>query len=76
MSDARYSQPIEPQPRDVGGPIIRAGFVGKGANKRVGFIFKGVRGREVRVEANHANSADERPRGFFSALARIFGGSR
>jgi hypothetical protein len=72
-SDARYSQPIEPQPRDVGGPVVYAGFVGR--FKRVGFIFRAGR-KEQRVEASRENSANDRPRGFFQSLAQLFRGNQ
>ena len=73
---ARYSQPL-PTPRDVGGPVLRAGFVGRGPDKRPGFIFRNEQGNVESQEATRENSANERPRGFFASLARImFGGPR
>jgi hypothetical protein len=77
MNEARYSQPIEPTPRDVGGPIVKAGFVGKGANKRPGFIFRNAKGQVAHAEVTPATEAKQNPRGFFQSLARIvFGGPR
>jgi hypothetical protein len=74
--EARYSQPIEPTPRDVGGPIVKAGFIGKGANKRPGFVFVNQKGKAAHAEVTPATEAKQNPRGFFQSLARIFGGSQ
>jgi hypothetical protein len=75
--EARYSQPIEPTPRDVGGPIVKVGFIGKGAHKRVGFIFLNQRGKVAQAEVTAETQAKQNPRGFFQSLARIvFGGPR
>lgn len=74
MSAPRYSQPIEATPRDVGGPVVKAGFIGKGAHKRVGFIFLNAKGKVTEAEATRENEANLHPRGFFQSLARIFGG--
>jgi hypothetical protein len=73
MSDARYSQPIEATPRNVGGPVVR---VTRGRAGNPVFVFRDEFNKEHRVEANSANSAVGKPRGFFSALARMFGGNR
>jgi hypothetical protein len=70
--EARYSQPIEPTPRDVGGPVLRVGFIGKGANKRIGFLFLNPKGRVTNVEVTRENRANEHPRGFFSSLAQLW----
>jgi hypothetical protein len=69
MSEAKYSQPLPETPRDVAGPVLRAGFV----HGRPGFIFS-QNGKEKRVAATRANVANEQPRGFFQSLARIFSG--
>jgi|HubBroStandDraft_2_1064218.scaffolds.fasta_scaffold178048_2 hypothetical protein len=74
MSEARYSQPIEPTPRDVGGPVMTVGFIGRGRFKKVAYIFRDEHGREKRVEATRSNAANERPNGFFASLARLFAG--
>jgi hypothetical protein len=70
MSTSRYSQPIEATPRDVGGPVVRV-TRGRGGNPV--FVFRDERNREIRVEATRENSAVDKPRGFFSALAAIWG---
>jgi hypothetical protein len=70
-SDARYSQPIEPTSRDVGGPVIRVGF---GCNGQPAYIFHDERRREIRQSCTPENSAVEKPRGFFRAMAKLFGG--
>ncbi len=76
-SEARYSQPLPAHPRDVSGPVLRAGFVGKGANKRPGFVFLNEQGKVERQETTAENRAQEHPRGFFASFARLmFGGPR
>jgi hypothetical protein len=73
--EARYSQPLPAKPRDVSGPVLRAGFVGHGASKEPGFIFRSENGNVERQEVTAENRANERPRGFFASLARLmFGG--
>ena len=72
--EARYSQPRPERPRDGGAPVVRAGFVGKGANKQPGFIFLNENGKVERQELTAENRAQERPRGFFQSLARLFHG--
>jgi hypothetical protein len=73
---ARYSQPLPSTTRDARGPIVRAGFVGKGADKQPGFIFYNRETAKVeQVEATTETKANEHPRGFFQSLARMmFGG--
>lgn len=68
---ARYSQPLPAYPRDVGGPIVYAGF----CDGEAGFIFRGEDGEVKRVAATKENSAVEKPRGFFHSLARLMYGS-
>ncbi len=74
--EAKYSQPLPARPRDVSGPVVVAGFVGKGANKQPGFIFRNERGNVERQEVTAENQAQEHPRGFFSSLARLMFGGR
>ena len=77
-----YSQPLPEQQRDVGGPVVYAGFVGDGPDKVAGFIFRndGVRPGaddapdEVRVAADSTNVAKETPRGFMRSLAALYWG--
>ena len=75
--DVRYSQPLPERIGGLDGVIVRAGFVGKGANKRIGFHFvrKTTNGyKKEKVEVTRENEADERPRGFFSSLSRLYAG--
>jgi len=72
MSEAKYSQPLPETPRDVAGPIVKAGFVGKGRNKRPGFVFVDPKGKLVHAEITRANVANEKPTGFFRSLARLW----
>jgi hypothetical protein len=71
MSSPRYSQPLAETPREAS-PVVFAGFVGG----EVGFILRQRGEKEIRTEATRANSANERPRGFFSSLARLWAGGR
>ncbi len=73
--EAKYSQPLPARPRDVSGPVLRAGFVGRGEHKQPGFIFVNA-GKVEREEATRENSANEHPRGFFQSLARLMFGGR
>jgi len=68
MSEPRYSQPIAPTPRNVGGPVLRVGF---GRNGQPAFIFRDEDGTEKQVEATRENEANLHPRGFFRSLARL-----
>ena len=75
----KYSQPLPQSVSRFEQVIVRAGFIGKGANKQPGFLFvrKTKDGyKEERVEATQANQADERPRSFFSALGRLWAGGQ
>jgi hypothetical protein len=72
MSHARYTQPLESHNRDVGEQgVLYAGFTPDG---EVGFILRARGKKEIRTEATRENQANERPRGFFASLARMFGG--
>ncbi len=75
MSAPRYSQPRPSSYRHVGEDgVLFAGFVG---DHEPGFILRrGGREKEIQVEATRENSANERPRGFFSSLARLWAGGR
>jgi hypothetical protein len=68
----RYSQPLPVTMRDVSGPIVVAGFIGRGANKRPGFIFLNENGKVERQEATRENSAVEHPGRFGAALGRLW----
>jgi hypothetical protein len=61
-------------PRDVDGPILRAGFVGSGANRQPGFIFCDAKGETREVPATKQNEAKTKPRGFLGALAQMWAG--
>ena len=74
---AKYSQPLPSSTSGLEPLILRAGFIGK--HKAIGFLFvrktKGGYKREE-VEATPQNSANEKPRGFFQCLARLYGSNR
>ena len=74
MSAPRYSQPLESTYRHVGEDgVLFAGFV----HGEPGFILRrGPGQKEIREEATQQNQANERPRGFFSSLARLWAGGR
>jgi hypothetical protein len=72
MSAPRYSQPLPARPRDVSGPVLRAGFVGQGANKVPGFIFRNENGKVEHQEVTPETKAQEHPRSFGSALGRLW----
>ena len=76
-SQARYSQPLESNYRDVGeAGVLYAGFMPDGSP---GFILRrGAREKPIQVEASAANRANERPAGFFRSLAQLWasGGKR
>jgi hypothetical protein len=73
MSEARYSQPLESNFRNVGeNGVLYSGFV----DGEPGFILRRHGKKPIRVEATRENSANQAPRGFFASLARIMFGGR
>jgi hypothetical protein len=71
----RYSQPLPEIARgDPGQQVVYAGFTRSG---EVGYIIRERQQKPIHEEATPANRANERPRGFFQSLARLFfGGPR
>ena len=69
--DARYSADFLRVTQTAAPPIVSVGF---GADGEPSFIVRDVRGKELRrVAADKTNMAKERPRGFFAAVARLWG---
>ncbi len=77
--DATYSQPLPETVQRSGTPeIVRAGFIGGKGSRTPGFILRKVgrqAGKPQEAEATAETKANTHPRGFFGALARLWGGS-
>jgi hypothetical protein len=69
--DARYSADCLQQSQPAAPEFVSSGF---GADGSPSFIVRDVRGKELRrVTADKTTLARERPRGLFSAVARLWG---